>query len=53
MPNNNSYQNNMYRKLCRNPKMIEKYGCAGIYSITINGLVVYIGKSKNMLQRVA
>lgn len=53
MPNRNSYQNNVYRRLCRNPKMIEKYGRAGIYSITINGVVVYIGKSGNMLQRLA
>lgn len=53
MPNKNSYQNNMYRKLCRNPKMVEKYGRAGIYSININGVIVYIGKSRNMLQRMA
>ena len=53
MPNKNSYQNNMYRKLCRNPKMVGKYGRAGIYSININGVIVYIGKSRNMLHRVA
>lgn len=31
----------------------EKYDFAGIYSISINNKIVYIGKSVNMLQRIA
>ena len=31
----------------------EKYNHAGIYSISIEGRLVYIGKSTNMLQRIA
>lgn len=31
----------------------EKYGKPGVYSISIEGKLVYIGKSVNMLQRIA
>lgn len=31
----------------------EKYDCAGIYCIQINGIIVYIGKSVNMLYRIS
>ena len=33
--------------------LAEKYEHAGIYSISINSTLVYIGKSVNMLERVA
>ena len=50
MPN---YQTNMYNKMRQQPNLVQKYEHAGIYSITMNGVVVYIGKSKNMLWRIA
>ena len=50
MPN---YQTNMYNRLRRQPNLVQKYEHAGIYSITMNNCVVYIGKSKNMLWRIA
>ena len=50
MPN---YQTNMYNRLKRQPHLVQKYEHAGIYSISINGKIVYIGKSKNMLWRIA
>lgn len=48
-----NYYENMYNKLRQQPLMIQKYEHAGIYCIKINDVVVYIGKSKNMLYRVA
>lgn len=30
----------------------EKYGCAGVYTISINETLVYVGKSHNMLRRL-
>lgn len=33
--------------------MVQKYEHPGIYSISLNGVIVYIGKSNNMLWRVA
>ena len=50
MPN---YETNMYNKLRQRPNLVQKYEHAGIYSISINGKIIYIGKSKNMLWRVA
>ena len=38
--------------LAHNPDMEKKYNCAGVYSISINEQLVYIGKAKNMLKRV-
>ena len=49
MPN---YQTNMYNRLRQQPHLVQKYEHAGIYSIAVNGKVVYIGKSKNMLWRI-
>ncbi len=48
-----NYQTNMYNHLRKSPEMIRKYEHAGIYSISIDSKIVYIGKSKNMLWRVA
>lgn len=31
----------------------EKYECPGIYSISLDDTIMYIGKSENMLERVA
>ncbi len=47
------YATNMYNKLRKQPLMIQKYEHAGIYSISVNGKIVYIGKSNNMLFRIA
>lgn len=43
------------KKLDKYKEMIpeEKYNHSGIYCIKINGEIVYIGKSTNMLKRVA
>lgn len=35
------------------PELIDKYDKPGIYSISINNKLVYIGKSKNILFRLA
>ncbi len=48
-----NYYENMYNKLRQQPLMVQKYEHAGIYCIRINDVIVYIGKSKNMLYRVA
>ena len=47
-----SYSQNMYKWLKRQPDA-EKLECPGIYSISIDGQIVYIGKSYNMLKRKA
>ena len=39
--------------LRQKPDVVQKYDKSGIYSISINEKLVYIGKSKNMLRRVA
>lgn len=31
----------------------EKYAHPGVYSITVNGEIVYVGKARNMLKRIA
>ena len=46
------YAENMYNWLKRNG-YAEKYDHAGIYCIKIDDTIVYIGKSHNMLKRVA
>lgn len=46
------YEQNMYNYLKRKG-FADKYEHAGIYSISIDGKIVYIGKSTNMLHRVA
>lgn len=35
-----------------NPYLNQKYNASGIYSISVNNLIVYIGQSKNMLNRI-
>ena len=47
-----SYSNNMYKWLRRQP-IAEKFDRPGIYCISIEGQIVYIGKSNNMLVRKA
>lgn len=47
-----SYTNNVYQWLTRRG-YAEKYEHAGIYCIKIDGKIVYIGKSTNMLKRVS
>ena len=49
MPN---YSQNMYQWLKRNG-YAQQYEHAGIYQITIDGAVAYIGKSTDMMQRLA
>lgn len=51
-PRANSYVENFCNHLRRNGYS-EKYEKAGIYSISIDQTLVYIGKSHNMLVRVA
>ena len=47
-----SYQENMYQWL-KKKGYAEKYEHPGIYCIKLDETIVYIGKSKNMLKRVA
>ena len=47
-----SYTDNVYKWLTRRG-YAEKYEHAGIYCIKIDGKIVYIGKSMNMLKRVS
>ena len=47
-----SYAENMYKCLKRKG-LDRKYEHAGIYSISIDDQLVYIGKSHNMLKRIA
>lgn len=42
-----------YQEYCRDPYKVEKYQKPGIYCIKINDIIVYVGKSRNMLQRLA
>lgn len=39
--------------LRQNEEIVKKYDCGGIYSISIGDKLVYIGKSRNMLVRLA
>ena len=47
------YRINTYHYLRTNKELLEKYEHAGIYSISIDDKLVYIGKSHNMLKRFA
>lgn len=47
-----SYSENMYNWL-KKKGLEEKYEHSGIYCIKIDQKIVYIGKSTNMLRRVA
>ena len=48
-----SYSENMYRYLRKKRGLCKKYEHAGIYSISLDDKLVYIGKSHNMLKRIA
>lgn len=48
----NTYENNVYAMLKRQG-WAKQFEHPGIYCISINGQIVYIGKSKNMLRRLA
>jgi hypothetical protein len=48
-----SYSENMYKCLLKKAYLVNKYKRAGIYSISIDDELVYIGKSNNMLKRIA
>ena len=48
-----SYSENMYRHLRKQRGLCKKYERAGIYSISIDDKLVYIGKSHNMLKRLS
>ena len=43
----------IYNELKEDQYMVDKYEHAGIYHISLNNYVIYIGKSRNMLQRIA
>ena len=47
-----SYEANVYNWLKRKG-LADKYEHAGIYCIKLDGQLVYIGKSRNMLRRIA
>lgn len=47
-----NYETNMYNYLKRKG-LDKKYEFAGIYCIKIEDTIVYIGKSHNMLKRIA
>lgn len=47
-----NYADNMYNCL-KKKGLADKYEKAGIYCIKIDNDIVYIGKSTNMLRRVA
>ena len=49
---NNKYVQNVYAML-RRKGLADKYEHPGIYCIKIDSQIVYIGKSKNMLERIA
>ena len=47
-----TYEDNAYNWL-KSKGLAAKYEHAGIYCIKIDGKIVYIGKSANMLRRIA
>ena len=47
-----TYEDNAYNWL-KQKGLAAKYEHAGIYCIKIDGKIVYIGKSGNMLRRIA
>ena len=47
-----NYVDNVYEKFKKNG-LADKYEHPGIYCIKVEGKIVYIGKSLNMLKRVA
>ena len=47
-----TYEDNIYQSLKRKG-LAQKFEHAGVYGITIDNRLVYIGKSVNMLRRMA
>ena len=47
-----TYEDNMYNWL-KQRGYAEKYECVGIYCIKVDNKIVYVGKSRNMLRRIA
>lgn len=43
----------LYEELCQDKEKVAKYKHPGIYSISIEDKLVYIGKSADMLYRLA
>lgn len=43
----------IYEELCKDKDLVERYQRAGLYSISIEDKLVYIGKSRNMLKRLS
>lgn len=43
----------IYEELCKDEDLVHRYQKAGLYSIHIEDKLVYIGKSRNMLKRLA
>lgn len=43
----------IYEELCKDSDLVERYQKAGLYSISIEDKLVYIGKSRNMLKRLS
>lgn len=48
----NLHIQNIYKKNIQQ-EWSKKYQCSGVYSITVNNKIVYIGKSKDILYRMA
>lgn len=47
------YEDNVYNWLKYKKGLAPKYEHAGIYCIKVDSQIVYIGKSHNMLKRIA
>lgn len=47
------HKDEIKQQLAQNPDIKEKYRGAGIYSIKIDDILVYIGKSQDLLERIA
>ena len=47
-----NYTENIYNKYL-NQEWSKKFQCSGVYSISINNKIVYVGKSMNILHRIA
>lgn len=51
-PENLTFEQRMYQSLKRKG-LAPQFECAGIYAILLDGKIVYIGKSGNILMRMA
>ena len=47
-----NYTENIYNKYL-SQEWSKKFQCSGVYSISINNKIVYVGKSMNILHRIA